>query len=130
MANYFEPIKVKVRTGPVDPYYLRLRPRLSLWQRVRLLFGATLTTFVELDQASGCYRVRCYLDGQSVPTDLDYGDKWEALAPGGLLSPSQEDRFCELLTRPAEPPSFEEAIAGAAQMRSVREALEDMEKTP
>jgi len=99
VANCYETSKIKFRTGPVNPYYLRLRPRLSFWQRVRLLFGAQVTAYVEMDSdGAGPYRARCYMDGDTrIPADLDHGDDWEALAPGGLLSPSQADRFCGLL---------------------------------
>jgi len=85
--------------GPVNPHYLRLRPRRLTWrQRLRILFGARITAYVELDLDRGGYcQGRAYLDGAPIRVDLARGDEWEALAPGGLLSPSQSACFLGLM---------------------------------
>jgi len=75
------------------------RPRpLTFRQRLRILFGGTLTTFVEMDSdGAGPYRAQGYLHGATVGVELAGSDDWESLAPGGLLSPSQAERFLEAL---------------------------------
>jgi len=125
----FETSKVKVRTGPVNPYYLRLRQRrLTFRQRLRLLFGGTLTTFVEMDSdGAGPYRAQGYLHGDNLSVELAHGDDWEALAPGGLLSPWQAERFLRIMCGTSmleDDPCFEDAFCDAV----TRQAAKELEK--
>jgi len=118
----YETSKVKVRTGPKHSYYIRHTPRLTLWQRVRILFGATLTTYIEMDAEPGLYfRTMSDVNGDSVKANYAHGVKWESLAPGGLLSPSQADRFIEIMNSDGMGGGIEDAVLDVVKARAAQD---------